>query len=118
MRRDLCGAMPDPRDPSRTRRLYQRRDNRLLRRLPWRAEDRAPVLEHLGTATIPDVDLRALREREGLSRPDFAALYGLPVSCVEKWETGAAQPNRAARVLLAVIRDHPHLVRRTLGLRW
>jgi DNA-binding transcriptional regulator YiaG len=100
------------------RRLYRLKDRRLLRRLPWRAEDRKPVLDVLGAAQVPDViDVWALREREGLSRDDFARLYGLSSDSVRSWERGTV-PSHATRAYLAVIEASPHIVRRALGVNW
>ena len=100
------------------RRLHRVSDTRLLRRLPWRRDKRDAILEALGApARPPAVDIRKLREREGLSRPDFAAIYGIGEQSLKRWEAGATPP-AAARALLAVIEAHPHLVRRALGLRW
>jgi len=100
------------------RRLYRVNDHRLLRRLPWKAENRTPILEALGSAQVPDViDVKALRDREGLSREDFASIYGLSVDSVRSWERGTV-PSRATRAYLAIISHAPHIVRRGLGVRW
>jgi DNA-binding transcriptional regulator YiaG len=100
------------------RRLYRIKDNRLLRRLPWKSEDRAPILEALGAATVPDhVDVRALRGREGLSRQDFARIYGLSLDSVRSWERGV-RPSKATRAYLATIAANPQTVRRALGVNW
>ncbi|MCZ8195968.1 MAG: helix-turn-helix domain-containing protein [Hyphomonadaceae bacterium] len=95
------------------RRLCRINDCRLLRRLPWKAENRTPILEVLGSAQVPVViDVKALRERE-----DFASIYGLLVDSVRSWERGTA-PSRAIRAYLAIIAHAPHIVRRGLGVRW
>jgi DNA-binding transcriptional regulator YiaG len=100
------------------RRLYRVKDHRLLRRLPWKSEDRAPILEALGSAQVPDaIDVRALREREGLSRPDFASIYGLSLDSVRSWERGVT-PSKATRAYLATIAANPQTVRRALGVNW
>jgi DNA-binding transcriptional regulator YiaG len=98
------------------RRLFHLQDRRLLRALPWRAQDREPILEALGTAQVPDaVDIPALRRRERLSQRDFARLYGLPLDTLKAWERGV-RPSQPARAFLALIKAAPHLVRRTLGV--
>jgi DNA-binding transcriptional regulator YiaG len=100
------------------RRIHRLKDHRLLRRLPWRAEDRQPILEALGSAQVPDeFDVRALRQREGLSRDDFAAIYGLSARAVQSWEQGQT-PSKAARAYLAIIKASPQTVRRGLGVTW
>jgi putative transcriptional regulator len=59
----------------------------------------------------PDVpDVRAIRERLGLSRPAFAERFGLAVSAVRDWEQGLRRPDPAARVLLMVIGRSPEVV--------
>jgi putative transcriptional regulator len=59
-------------------------------------------------------ELRALRCRLGLSRPAFAARYGLDHRAVESWEQGRREPDLAARTLLAVIAADPEAVERAL----
>jgi DNA-binding transcriptional regulator YiaG len=99
------------------RRVVRLRDHRLLRRLPWRTTEREPVLEALGAAVVPaKVDIRALRVREGLSQRDFSRLYGLPYDSVRAWEGGTV-PSQATRAFLTLIKEHPDIVRRALGVR-
>jgi len=59
----------------------------------------------------PDsVDVREIRARLGLSRPAFAARFGLAVGAVRDWEQGLRRPDPAARVLLMVISRSPDTV--------
>jgi putative transcriptional regulator len=59
----------------------------------------------------PDwIDVRAIRERLGLSRPAFAQRFGLAVAAVRDWEQGLRRPDPAARVLLLVIARTPDAV--------
>jgi putative transcriptional regulator len=59
----------------------------------------------------PDmVDVRAIRDRLGLSRPAFAERFGLAVAAVRDWEQGLRRPDPAARVLLLVIARNPDVV--------
>jgi DNA-binding XRE family transcriptional regulator len=100
------------------RRIYRLKDNRLLRRFPWKAEDRAPILEALGVAVVPEqINVRELRGREGLSQRDFARIYGLPFDSLRSWERGA-KPTQSARAFLRLIEAHPHIVRRALGVKF
>lgn len=57
-----------------------------------------------------DVDVRAIRERLGLTRPAFAQQFGLEPSAVRDWEQGLSRPDPVARVLLIVIARSPELV--------
>jgi putative transcriptional regulator len=56
------------------------------------------------------VDVRAIREQLGLSRPAFAERFGLAVAAVRDWEQGLRRPDPAARVLLLVIARSPDVV--------
>ena len=70
------------------------------------------------TVTVPDhVDVAKLRHRLGLSQAAFARAFGLDVTALHAWEQGRRQPDRAARVLLAVIAREPRAVMRALAAR-
>jgi putative transcriptional regulator len=56
------------------------------------------------------IDVRAIRERLGLSRAAFAERFGLAVAAVRDWEQGLRRPDPAARVLLLVIARTPEAV--------
>jgi putative transcriptional regulator len=65
---------------------------------------------------VPEnVDVAALRRRLGLSQAAFAHSFGLEVTAIHAWEQGRRRPDRAARVLLAVIEKEPEAVRRALA---
>jgi len=57
-----------------------------------------------------DIDVRAIREHLGLTRPAFAQRFGLAVAAVRDWEQGLRRPDPAARVLLMVIARSPETV--------
>jgi putative transcriptional regulator len=64
---------------------------------------------------VPDaVDVAATRARLGLSQSAFARSFGLDLDAVQAWEQGRRRPDRAARILLAVIAREPGVVLRTL----
>jgi putative transcriptional regulator len=68
------------------------------------------------TVTVPaTVDVAKLRRRLGLSQATFAHAFGLDVTAIHAWEQGRRQPDRAARVLLAVIAKEPQAVMRALA---
>jgi putative transcriptional regulator len=50
-----------------------------------------------------DIDVRAIREGFGLTRPAFAQRFRLAVAAIRDWEQGLRRPDPAARVLLMVI---------------
>lgn len=62
----------------------------------------------------PDLDVREIRRRLGMSRSEFAGRFGLDGRAVQDWEQGRRRPDRAARVLLAVIDHDPAVVERAL----
>ncbi len=61
------------------------------------------------------VDVRAIRDRTGLSQPKFAKRFGFSVSAVREWEQGRRQPEAAARVLLLIIASKPEVVDEVLA---
>lgn len=66
-------------------------------------------------AVVPEtVDVAALRARLGLSQAAFARSFGLDLTAIQAWEQGRRRPDRAARILLAVIAHEPKAVLRTL----
>lgn len=67
------------------------------------------------TRQIPDtVDVRAVRDRLGLSQLEFAAKFGLDLDAVQNWEQGRTRPDRNARILLRVIAVAPDAVEQAL----
>lgn len=68
------------------------------------------------TVAVPEkVDVAGLRHRLGLSQAAFARAFGLDVTALHAWEQGRRRPDRAARVLLAVIAKEPQAVMRALA---
>jgi putative transcriptional regulator len=62
----------------------------------------------------PELDVREIRQRLGMTRSEFAGRFGLDGRAVQDWEQGRRRPDRAARVLLAVIDHDPAVVERAL----
>ena len=56
---------------------------------------------------FPETEVRALRERFGLSQDKFANLVGISVATLRNWEQGRRKPEGPARVLLRVASQHP-----------
>jgi putative transcriptional regulator len=72
------------------------------------------AVEHV--VRVPeDVDVRAIRQRFGLSRGKFAARFGLDPRALQDWEQRRRRPDRATRVLLQVIEREPEAVDRALA---
>ncbi|MBB4284682.1 helix-turn-helix domain-containing protein [Roseospira goensis] len=68
-----------------------------------------PVRETV-VAVPAEVDVKALRERMGLTQQAFARCFGFSVGSVRNWEQGARRPEGPARVLLKVIEKRPEAV--------
>lgn len=68
------------------------------------------------TVAVPDrVDVAKIRGRLGLSQAAFARAFGLDVTAIHAWEQSRRRPDRAARILLAVIEKEPMAVQRALA---
>jgi len=64
--------------------------------------------------SVPEVDVKKVREEQQLSQSDFAKWYGLEVDTVRNWEQGRYEPDGPAKVLLNVINHEPDAIRRAL----
>lgn len=63
---------------------------------------------------LPDVDVRAIREKQGLTREQFAERYGLQMRAIQEWEQGRRKPEPAVRAYMLVIKHQPAAVRKAL----
>jgi putative transcriptional regulator len=65
---------------------------------------------------LPDaaVDVRAMRERLGLTQEQFAVRYGLDIDAVRNWERGRRTPDTAAASYLRAIDADPDAVQAAL----
>jgi len=59
---------------------------------------------------VPEVDVRKVRLKMGLSQSQFATKFGFPPATLRNWEQGRSHPDAPTRVLLAVIAKHPEAV--------
>lgn len=55
-------------------------------------------------------DVRAIRERLGLSQARFASLIGVSARTLQNWEQGRREPEGPARALLRVVEAKPQAV--------
>ncbi len=78
------------------------------------AEGRSVAGTRETTVDVPMVEVRAIRRRLDLTQKAFAETFGFSLSSVRNWEQGARRPEKAARILLAIIERHPSAVRGTL----
>jgi putative transcriptional regulator len=61
------------------------------------------------------VDVRAIREKLGLSQAEFAAKFGFPLATLRGWEQGRREPSLASRNYLLVIDKQPRAVEAALA---
>lgn len=62
----------------------------------------------------PQVDVKAVRERTGLTQEEFAATFAISLGALRHWERGDRKPRGAALVLLNVIAKDPQAVLRAV----
>ena len=67
------------------------------------------------TAWEAKTEAARIRQRLGMTQPEFSALLGIPVATLRKWEIGPCQPSGAARTLLLLAEENPELVRQAAG---
>jgi putative transcriptional regulator len=72
------------------------------------------VTARVTTVMVPAVDVKATRQRLGLSQAQFAAKFGFAPASVRNWEQGRRIPDGPARILLAVIGEYPDVVESVL----
>src|SRR6516164_9760959 len=66
--------------------------------------------------SIKEPNVKAVREKLGLSQEEFAATFGVPLGTLRHWEQGLRRPEGAARVLLNVIDVRPDVVAHVLTI--
>jgi putative transcriptional regulator len=65
---------------------------------------------------VPDpIDVRAIRERSGLSQIEFARRFAISPRTLQDWEQRRREPDSAIRAYLTVIDRNPGAVRRALA---
>lgn len=96
--------------------------DRVVVRLPGTADlaELQRELAALDIAAVPRnvpaaIDVRAVRDRLGLTQLEFAARFGLDLDVVQNWEQGRTRPDRNARILLRVIATAPEAVEDALS---
>lgn len=64
------------------------------------------VVEH----KIEAVNVKAIREKTGMSQEKFCVTFGISVGTLRHWEQGLRSPRGPARVLLKVMQYNPNAV--------
>ena len=88
-------------------------------------EDSDAVVRDLaasGIAATPagppdEVDIRAVRKRQGLTQEQFARRYGLDRAALRNWEQGRTRPEAAVRSYVRVIERRPEQVEEALAVQ-
>lgn len=73
------------------------------------------IARYAAARASEEVDVRALRERLGLTRADFADRFGFGLDAVRSWEERRRRPSGATRTFLRVIEREPEAVQRALA---
>jgi putative transcriptional regulator len=61
------------------------------------------------------IDVKAIREKTGMSQQRFCAAFGISLGTLRHWEQGLRSPRGPARVLLKVVDSDPQAVTRVVG---
>jgi putative transcriptional regulator len=64
----------------------------------------------------PEIDVRAIRGRLGLTQQQFAVRFGFSVNTVRHWEQGRRVPEGPTRAYLMVIDREPEAVQKALRI--
>jgi len=59
---------------------------------------------------ITPLDVKAIREKTGMSQERFSAAFGIPLGTLRHWEQGLRTPRGTARVLLKIVDRNPAAV--------
>jgi len=73
----------------------------------WKKEDGDGDFEFSELRYVHNVDVRAIRERLGLTQEEFARRYRFPLRSVQEWEQGRKRPAPGTMTLLLAISRKP-----------
>ena len=63
------------------------------------------------TTHVPEaIDVKAIRQKTGMSQQRFCATFGVSLGTLRHWEQGLRSPRGPARVLLQVVDRNPSAV--------
>lgn len=63
---------------------------------------------------LSTVDVKALRERLGLTQNQFSGMIGVSIKTLQNWEQGRREPEGPAKALLRVVEKEPQAVMNAL----
>ena len=61
------------------------------------------------------IDVKAIREKIGMSQSEFASAFGISLGTLRHWERGDRKPRGPALVLLNVVAKEPRVVLKALS---
>lgn len=64
----------------------------------------------------PEIDVKAIRGRLGMTQQEFATSFGFSVNTVRHWEQGRRVPEGPTRAYLLVIDREPKAVQKALRI--
>jgi putative transcriptional regulator len=64
----------------------------------------------------PEIDVRAIRGRLGLTQREFAVRFGFNINTLRHWEQGRRVPEGPTRAYLLVIDREPQAVQKALRI--
>lgn len=64
--------------------------------------------------TIPSIDVKSVRKKTGMTQKQFCEVFAIKSGTLQDWEQKRKIPSGAARILLALIDQHPATVKKTL----
>ena len=64
----------------------------------------------------PEIDVKAIRGRLGMTQREFASKFGFSVNTVRHWEQGRRVPEGPTRAYLTVIAREPKAVQKALRI--
>ena len=70
----------------------------------------AGEIEPARLAVPMDMDVKAIRNRSGLSQEQFAAAFGFTSTQIKDWEQGRSRPTGGNRAYLLLIGENPRHV--------
>lgn len=59
---------------------------------------------------VSTIDVKALRERLGLTQAEFSRMIGVSIKTLQNWEQGRREPEGPAKALLRVVEKEPQAV--------
>lgn len=74
------------------------------------------AVHHITVRHAPEsIDVKAIRQRMGMTQADFASSFGLSLHTLRGWAQGTRKPDPAVRAYLRVIDRAPDTVRTALA---